>query len=106
MNTSAVSGILCTRCVFVPAPLMPEVALVELPPQNDDLSKTTVLPPHSTTWFAADIPASPPPTTITWLAGNTAAIASRNLKAQTPSCQRSCDQLLNAWCAPSFHTKK
>merc|ERR1719502_2476411 len=62
---SALSGTPFCFCVFVPAPLMPEVAFVELPPQKDDLSRSTVRPPHSTAWFAADIPARPPPTTIT-----------------------------------------
>eukprot|EP00490_Sorites_sp_Unknown_P021249 CAMPEP_0114678642 /NCGR_PEP_ID=MMETSP0191-20121206/52006_1 /TAXON_ID=126664 /ORGANISM="Sorites sp." /LENGTH=34 /DNA_ID= /DNA_START= /DNA_END= /DNA_ORIENTATION= len=28
-------------CVLVPAPLIPEVALVLLPPQKDDLSSNT-----------------------------------------------------------------
>ncbi len=48
--------------------------MVELPPQNEDLSKSTVRPPISRDWFAADMPARPPPTTIVWLAGNTFAI--------------------------------
>ena len=45
-----------------PAPLIPEVALVLLPPQKEDLSKSTTRPPFSTTVFAADIPALPRPT--------------------------------------------
>jgi hypothetical protein len=52
-------------CVFVRAPLIPEVALVELPPRNAFLSKTTTRPPCSTTVCAAERPARPPPTIIT-----------------------------------------
>ena len=40
-------------------------ALVELPPQKGDLSMTTTLPPCSRIVCAADMPARPPPTTIT-----------------------------------------
>ena len=40
-----------------------------------DLAASPFAPPFSTTVLAADIPARPPPTTITWFAGNTAAIA-------------------------------
>merc|ERR1719215_127384 len=62
-------------CVFVAAPLMPLVAFVELPPQNDDLSKRTTLPPFSRIVLAADMPARPPPTTMAWLLGKTVAMA-------------------------------
>jgi hypothetical protein len=50
---------------FVTAPLIPEVAFVELPPQNGDLSNKSTLPPFSKTVCAAETPASPPPITIT-----------------------------------------
>merc|ERR1719413_13128 len=73
MKISALSGTPFSFWVFVPAPLMPLVALVLLPPQKEDLSSSTVLPPSSTTVLAADMPARPPPTTITWFAGKTAA---------------------------------
>ncbi len=43
------------------APLIPDVALVEFPPQNADLSNNTILPPFSITVLAAAIPDSPPP---------------------------------------------
>lgn len=41
-------------------------ALVEFPPQKELLSKSSVRPPCSTTVLAADMPARPPPTTMTW----------------------------------------
>lgn len=44
-NASAESGILRLRCARVPAPLIPLVAFVEFPPQNDDLSKRSTRPP-------------------------------------------------------------
>ena len=53
-------------CVLVSAPLMPEVAFVELPPKNPFLSRRMTLPPFSNTECAADKPDKPPPTTITW----------------------------------------
>jgi len=74
VKMSALSGIPLAFCVLVPAPLIPLVALVLLPPQKELLSSNKVLPPFSTTVFAADIPARPPPTTITWFAGKTAAM--------------------------------
>ena len=144
---SAVSGIDLVFWVLVPAPLMPLVALVLLPPQKellssnkvlwntdntgttalwrpffkrvsskdragvfmciftrlDDISRVRkmqqepkgestwptlavpngVLPPFSTTVFAADIPARPPPTTITWFAGKTAAMVCECLRLWT-----------------------
>ena len=73
-QASALSGMLLLFCVLVPAPLMPLVALVLFPPQKELLSNKRIRPPFSTTVLAADIPAKPPPTTITWLAGNTAAM--------------------------------
>mmetsp|Transcript_95234 Transcript_95234/g.149947 ORF Transcript_95234/g.149947 Transcript_95234/m.149947 type:complete len:249 (+) Transcript_95234:1103-1849(+) len=72
---SELSGMPLAFWVLVPAPLIPLVAFELLPPQNEDLSSKSVLPPHSTTVFPADTPANPPPTTMTWLAGKTAAIA-------------------------------
>jgi len=52
----------------VPAPLMPEVALVELPPQKGFRSTRSTFPPLSKTVWTADRPASPPPITIVyWL---------------------------------------
>src|SRR5690349_6674254 len=53
--------------VLVPAPLMPEVAFVELPPRKLFLSKTKTLPPRSKTVCAADRPDRPPPRTMTKL---------------------------------------
>jgi hypothetical protein len=53
-------------CDLVPAALMPDVAFVELPPQNGDLSRTRTRPPACTTECAADMPANPPPNTMTW----------------------------------------
>jgi hypothetical protein len=58
----------------VPEPLIPDVALVELPPQNGDLSSTTARPPYSRIVCAAEKPASPPPTIMHWCAGKTFAI--------------------------------
>mmetsp|Transcript_4517 Transcript_4517/g.11345 ORF Transcript_4517/g.11345 Transcript_4517/m.11345 type:complete len:207 (+) Transcript_4517:1130-1750(+) len=69
-------------CVFVAAPLIPEVAFVELPPQNEDLSMRTTLPPFSRTVFAADMPARPPPTTMAWSVGEAVAMV---LRSQRPS---------------------
>merc|ERR1719269_443253 len=63
------------RCERVFAPLIPDVALVELPPQKDDLSRRTTAQPFSRQVLAAATPASPPPTTIACEAGNTHAIA-------------------------------
>merc|ERR1719453_1390648 len=62
------------RWDFVLAPLMPLVAFVELPPQKEDLSSSTTLPPHSMTEFAADMPPRPPPTTMALFDGKTHAI--------------------------------
>ena len=49
VNKTAESLIPLSRCVLVFAPLIPLVALVELPPQSDDLSNDTTLPPFSNT---------------------------------------------------------
>mmetsp|Transcript_13397 Transcript_13397/g.27225 ORF Transcript_13397/g.27225 Transcript_13397/m.27225 type:complete len:206 (-) Transcript_13397:138-755(-) len=49
VNNSTESSTPLLFCVFVAAPLMPLVALVELPPQKDDLSTSSTLPPHSIT---------------------------------------------------------
>jgi len=49
----------------VTVPQIPEVALVEFPPQKAFLSIKQVLPPFSRTVCAADSPARPPPTIIT-----------------------------------------
>jgi len=48
----------------VPAPLIPDVALVEFPPQNGFLSTNKAFPPLSRTVWIAESPANPPPTTI------------------------------------------
>merc|ERR1719355_553480 len=56
-------------CVLVSEPLMPLVALVELPPQNGDLSSKRHLPPCSRIVCAAENPARPPPTTMACDAG-------------------------------------
>merc|ERR1719336_524394 len=64
VNNSIESGIPFSFCVLVAAPLMPLVALVELPPQNEDLSRSTILPLFSRMVLAADTPAKPPPTTM------------------------------------------
>ena len=61
-NASSGSPHTCER---VPAALMPDVALVELPPQKGDLSSTNTRPPACTTECAADMPAKPPPKTMT-----------------------------------------
>merc|ERR1740121_3339695 len=79
---SLVSLMPFAACVFVSAPLMPLVAFVELPPQNEDLSTNTTLPPHSRTVLAADTPARPPPTTMAWFAGNTIAMAPEYIEAE------------------------
>ena len=62
-------------CVEVPAPLIPDVAFVEFPPQKGDLSRTTMRPPCSMTVWAAEKPARPPPTTMHWCAGKVDAIS-------------------------------
>merc|ERR1719350_672287 len=80
---SKLSVMPAVACAFVPAPLMPEVAFVELPPQSADLSSRIVLPPHSTTWLAADMPPRPPPTTITCFAGKIVAMAAMGVGAHT-----------------------
>ena len=59
-----VSWMCCCCWALVPAPLMPLVAFVELPPQKADLSSSTTLPPACSTVCAALWPASPPPTTM------------------------------------------
>mmetsp|Transcript_75924 Transcript_75924/g.118643 ORF Transcript_75924/g.118643 Transcript_75924/m.118643 type:complete len:240 (-) Transcript_75924:36-755(-) len=74
---SELSGMPLAFCVFVPAPLIPLVAFELFPPQNEDLSSNKVLPPHSTTVLPADTPAKPPPTTMTWFAGKTAAMIAK-----------------------------
>lgn len=50
---------------MVNAPFIPEVALVEFPPQKGFLSIRTTLPPRSSTVCTADSPDNPPPITIT-----------------------------------------
>merc|ERR1719313_322018 len=55
--------------VLVSDPLMPLVALVELPPQNGLLSKSRHFPPCSMIVCAAENPARPPPTTMACWAG-------------------------------------
>merc|ERR1719221_1508621 len=79
VNSSMLSSMPFVFWVFVSAPLMPLVAFVELPPQKEDLSTNTTLPPVSRTVLAADTPAKPPPTTIAWFAGNTIAMAPENV---------------------------
>ena len=66
MNKSGESSILLSHCVLVLAPLIPLVALVEIPPQNDDLSNNTTLSPFSNTVLTAGIPAKPRSTTMAW----------------------------------------
>jgi len=83
VKISLVSLMPFAACVFVSAPLMPLVAFVELPPQKEDLSTKTTLPPHSRTVLAADTPAKPPPTTIAWFAGNTIAMAPKEVQVVT-----------------------
>merc|ERR1719502_2566903 len=61
-------------CDLVFAPLIPLVALVEFPPQKDDLSRRTTRPPSSITVLPAETPARPPPTTIARSEGKTQAI--------------------------------
>mmetsp|Transcript_3363 Transcript_3363/g.7903 ORF Transcript_3363/g.7903 Transcript_3363/m.7903 type:complete len:239 (+) Transcript_3363:1830-2546(+) len=65
-KTSGPSLTPLARCVRVPAPLMPEVALVEFPPINGFLSTSSTRDPRSIAVCAAESPANPPPTTITW----------------------------------------
>merc|ERR1719324_1087183 len=55
--------------VLVSEPLMPLVALVELPPQKGLLSKRRHFPPCSMIVWAAEKPARPPPTTMACWAG-------------------------------------
>merc|ERR1719235_1340613 len=55
--------------VLVSEPLMPLVALVELPPQKGLLSNKRHFPPCSMTVWAAEKPARPPPTTMACCAG-------------------------------------
>ena len=47
-------------------PLIPLVAFVEFPPKNALLSSSKTAPPFSSTVCAADRPAKPPPTTMTF----------------------------------------
>ena len=76
-------------CVWVPEPLIPDVALVELPPiklkytsyssirytsergTHPCLSSNSTLPPRSRMVCAAERPARPPPTMITWAISTT-----------------------------------
>merc|ERR1719443_285771 len=55
--------------VLVSEPLIPLVALVELPPQKGLLSNRRHLPPCSMIVWAAEKPARPPPTTMACWAG-------------------------------------
>merc|ERR1719379_2270961 len=57
--------------VLVSEPLMPLVALVELPPQKGLLSNNRHFPPCSIIVWAAEKPARPPPTTMACWAGKT-----------------------------------
>merc|ERR550532_868639 len=70
-NMSLVSLMPLAFWVFVSEPLMPLVALVELPPQKGLLSTRRHFPPCSTTVCAAEKPARPPPTTMACAAGKT-----------------------------------
>ena len=63
-NLSAESWMPLAACVRVSAPLMPEVALVLLPPRKGHLSKRRTRPPCSSTVCAAERPARPPPMTM------------------------------------------
>merc|ERR1719261_245095 len=76
MKSSVVSGMPFAFCVFVSAPLIPLVALVEFPPQKADLSSRTTLAPFSSRVLAADTPERPPPRTMPWSHGKTQAILS------------------------------
>ena len=67
LKVSMVSGMPLFFWVYVSAPLMPDVAFVELPPQNGFLSISTTLPPLSRTVCTADRPARPPPITIVYV---------------------------------------
>lgn len=49
-------------------PQIPDVAFVEFPPQNGLHSNKRTLPPCSSTVWAAESPANPPPITITYVA--------------------------------------
>merc|ERR1719454_1096083 len=69
MKISLVSFTPFAFWVLVSEPLIPLVALVELPPQNGLLSKRRHFPPCSMTVCAAENPARPPPTTIACWAG-------------------------------------
>jgi hypothetical protein len=64
-NLSAVSRMPIEACVRVGAPLIPLVALVELPPRKGHLSRSRTRPPCSSTVCAALRPARPPPMTMT-----------------------------------------
>merc|ERR1719324_328049 len=71
MKISLVSFTPLAFWVLVSEPLMPLVALVELPPQKGLLSNRRHFPPCSMMVWAAEKPARPPPTTIAWFAGKT-----------------------------------
>merc|ERR1740138_857589 len=85
VKRSVLSLMPCIFCVLVAAPLMPLVALVELPPQKDDLSSRTTLPPFSSTVLAADMPPRPPPTTMAWSEGKLQAIILESSLRKKPS---------------------
>ena len=63
-NFSIESSIPIESWVRVKVPLMPEVALVELPPKKGFLSNKVTWTPPSINVCAADNPERPPPTTI------------------------------------------
>merc|ERR1719506_792233 len=69
MKMSLVSFTPFAFWVLVSEPLMPLVALVELPPQKGLLSNRRHFPPCSMMVCAAEKPARPPPTTIACCAG-------------------------------------
>lgn len=64
-NLSALSSMPALACVRVSAPLIPDVALVLLPPRKGHLSRSMTRPPCSRTVCAAESPARPPPMTMT-----------------------------------------
>ena len=55
MNESAESLIHLSCCVLAFASLIPQVATVQFPPQNNDLSNNTTLPLFPNTVLAADV---------------------------------------------------
>merc|ERR1719281_1730682 len=99
MKISAVSWIPFCFWLRVPAPLIPLVAFVEFPPQKEDLSRRTHLPPHSITVLHADMPPRPPPTTMACPLGKTHAmlLVGRGRPAGLRRGEKPGRALLRAW---------